>query len=98
MKPTDQIYPFFEWNEPGFGDSITVIDRDGGKQWFPFNRGMDLRTYLAGQAMQGILAHSNMSFVDDAGRETKVIKPETVARFSVRMADALIEELNKEKK
>ena len=104
MKPTDQIYPFFEWNEPGFGDSITVIDRDGGKQWFPFNRGMDLRTYLAGQAMQGLYTGISSSpemyeAMQEGAKSNGYPNPASyIAWQSVLMADALIVELNKEQK
>lgn len=47
--------------------------------------GMDIRTYLAGQAMQGLMLHPNL------------VTYEEVAMAAVGMADALIEELNKVK-
>lgn len=51
--------------------------------------GMDIRTKIAAMAMQGIMA-ADVDLDDDE------LQAETVARISVRYADALIKELNKE--
>lgn len=85
MKPTDQIYPFFDFNVSGYGDAIGIEDVNGRRQLFPFNRGMDLRTYLAGQAMQGLLSNDRH----------ELSTPTYLAEVSVKYADALIVELNK---
>lgn len=92
MKATDQIYPFLDFNATGYGDSIAV-DTPLGRQWFPFNRGMDLRTYLAGQAMQGLCAVPYKGDFDST--EESIQKG---AEYAVMYADALIVELNKEQK
>jgi len=56
-----------------------------------FPTGINLRQHYAGQAMQGLLASCdwNVSVLDDSLIETTAIK-------SVKLADALINALNKE--
>ena len=87
MKPTD----------PAFSQSFAA-DSDGhmytAAEKSLENSGMDIRTYLAGQAMQGLLSanpeilHGNI----------ELPIPSNVAGYAVKCADALIEELNKEQK
>lgn len=59
-----------------------------------FNQdGMSLRAYFAGQAMQGWLArYCQFDDVHPASQDCE----QSVAEFSVKMADALIAELGKE--
>lgn len=76
-----------------------------------YNEGINIRTYLAGKAMQGLLSKwttaipgdgicernpntkKEFTYTDVATRAMKA-----AAQMSVIAADALIEELNKEKK
>lgn len=75
MKPTESAFPY------------TYDFYKNGQRNVQVYTGMDIRTYLAGQAMQGILAgRKHSKDADDLAKE------------SVQYADALIEELNKEKK
>ena len=53
--------------------------------------GMDLRTYIATAAMQGLTTNTGFMKVDDTERVSGLI-----ARLSVTLADALIAELNKD--
>jgi hypothetical protein len=65
-------------------EMATTKDEYGNKnQWMPITYGMTLREHFASLAMQGIM--SNEGGFD----------PLVVAKNSVLMADALIEELNK---
>lgn len=59
-----------------------------GQEYLDVFTGMDLRTYLAGQAMQGLLSTEYSAY-----RPTNSIVEE-----AVKYADALIVELNKEQK
>lgn len=63
-----------------------IFDRYGdiSNERFPFV-GLTKREYFAAMAMQGILASRN-----------DYATPEDVAKYSVSMADALIERLNKD--
>lgn len=72
MKPTDSVFPVFL--QEGLSHNSHV------------DPGIDLRTYLAGQAMQGMIAHPNIKTYEEA------------AMCAVELADALIVELNKEQK
>lgn len=84
-KPNEPISPFFKWNEPGYGDTITICDSSGSKQFLPYKQGLTKREYFAAMAMQGLIA----------GAEYAVPLIE-LAEQSVEIADALINELNKE--
>lgn len=57
--------------------------------------GIDLRVYLAGLAMQGLLAGAapGLFYVGDSNTDAP---PERFAEVAVQMADALIVRLNKE--
>jgi len=60
--------------------------------------GMDLRTYLAGQAMAGLLANSKlMEAMGLASKSDQAVFAAGNSAMVVRHADALIAELNKEK-
>jgi hypothetical protein len=59
----------------------------GNQDCAPFQKGMSLRAWLAGQALQGACA----SMVDDA-----TWPAEAMAIFCVKRADALLAELEKE--
>ena len=86
---------------------MSDVKSDGGYAFpcdppFQSNRGMTLRAYFAGRAMQGWI--SAIAADENAARTFKkagVVTPEQVeqlvAKCSVDMADALIAELEKEK-
>ncbi len=71
-------------NKCAFPTTIREVGEDGVPVFYSYF-GMDLRTYLAGQAMAGYLAMKVHSDVDDL----------TAARDCVLLADALIAELSK---
>jgi hypothetical protein len=77
------IKPFkIDQNEPAFPDPSHA-----NPQYVTEGRaGMTIRTWLAGQALQGILANCD---IDATSNE------ESHARYCVNHADALIAELNK---
>jgi hypothetical protein len=60
------------------------------------DEGMDLRTYLAAQAMAGLLANSlYLQEMAQAAAGNSILMAKGVAMQSVLCADALIAELNK---
>jgi len=71
-------------NEPAFPES-------GGQ--FGFMHGLTKREYIAAKVLAGVIAQSGI-----AGYECYGITPENAAKASVRCADALLAELDKEVK
>ena len=71
-------------NEPAF--PVNNLDSEAQNRFI--YTGMSLRTYLAGQAMMGLLVTEGDGFPDEGN----------IARFAVKCADALINELNKTEK
>lgn len=60
-------------------------------------RGLSKREYFAALAMQGLIAQANNnSFNDRYTVNDGWIHPDTIATCAVEIADALIEQLNKE--
>ena len=83
-EPNEPANPFFTWNVPGYGDCITIEDKNGSKQFLHYKEGLTKREYFAAMAMQGIITGES------------IIKPITTAQAAVNCADALINELNKD--
>lgn len=94
MKPTDSAFPELEAHISG----VT------GHAHYRHLKGMDLRTYLAGQAMQGLYAGAMSSVdiycgVEKGAQDAGYSNPATYLAYqAVLAADALIVELNKEQK
>jgi hypothetical protein len=59
-----------------------------------FTTGINIRAYIATKAMQGILANAEGCYMKN---NNKALSPDTISELAVQHADALIEELNKEK-
>lgn len=87
-KPNEPISPFFKWTEPGYGDTITVYDSSGRKQFLPYEQGLTKREYFAALAMQGYIAGVRAS--GDG------INIKELCASATWTADALINELNKD--
>jgi len=51
----EPVYPFFEYNENGYGNTV-VVKTSNGKLFFPFQAGMSKRFYADCAAMQGLLS------------------------------------------
>ena len=73
-------------NEPAFP---SVYDYDQLPSTATVNNGMSLRTYLAGQAMMGLLASCTGAEFPDTAR---------IAKYAVEAADNILAELNKTEK
>ena len=86
-------------NDPAFPTHILVRDKFGGDpHQMTKHPGMSIRTQLAAMAMQGILANSEMTTKIGANYLTAGKCAIHLAQLAKTYADALIEELNKEKK
>jgi hypothetical protein len=79
--------PFFTWNVPGYGDCVTIEDKNGSKQFLHYKEGLTKREYFAAMALQGYIASTPSDVVPS---------PIYAASYAVKYADALINELNKE--
>jgi hypothetical protein len=55
----DPAFPAFEYNENGYGDSITLYI-DGQQQHIPFTKGMSKRLVLAGILMSGRISRTDV--------------------------------------
>lgn len=86
INPNEPAFPFFEYNEAGYGNALVIYDRDGGKQILPFKPGLSIRAEIASRCMQGLLASWGQHDVTDYSE---------LAHDAVLAADALIAELNK---
>ena len=82
---SESATPFFKYNEDGYGETVVLYAPDGSKQFLPYEAGLTIRQEFAARAMQGILAGMACE-----------CNPEAIAKDSVNMADALINELNKQ--
>lgn len=60
------------------------------------NPGMSLRAWLAGLAMQGFAANASLPEVLESKCHDDEVSSRSVAKCSIRWADALISELEKE--
>lgn len=81
--------PFFEYNEPGYGNALCVYYKDGGKQILPFTPGFTKLEKAALMMAQGRLnTYGHFSEVNDKWAET-------FAKTSVIIAKAILEEANK---
>ncbi len=78
MNPTDTAFPA-EWDE-----------QDGSYVERMESRGMDIRTYIAAQALAGYLAYHGARVPEDPGG----CEPEQAAEWASLAADALLEKLN----
>jgi hypothetical protein len=87
MKITgnEPAFPFWTYNEAGYGDAVVMRDMDGNQTINDYEPGLTIRQYFAAKAMQGYIA----SFTGD-----NIGKSDDVARRSVDYADELIRQLN----
>ena len=79
-------------------DPVSPCILDGNDAAYPIQwSGIDLRTYLAAMAMQGLLAQHQSVECESGARDLdpRYSNPIFAARDAVRQADALIAELNK---
>lgn len=83
MKPTESAFPY------------TYDFYKNGQRNIQVYTGMDIRTYLAGQAMQGMLAHATRYRPRSGASQNW---HEAISEEAIQLADALIEQLNKEQK
>jgi hypothetical protein len=86
-EPNEPANPFFTWNVPGYGDCITIEDKNGSKQFLHYKEGLTKREYFAAMALQGYIASASADIVPCISH---------AASWSVKYADALIDELNKQ--
>jgi hypothetical protein len=89
-NPNEPANPFFKWNEVGYGDTITIYDSSGSKQFLPYESGLTKREYFAAMAMQALLsnAESRKPYLYDIY--------DVVTKAAVIYADNLINDLNKD--
>jgi hypothetical protein len=77
----EPAFPFWKWNEAGYGDAVVMRDRDGNQTINEYNSGLTIRQYFAIKAMNGLLSDSSMQLNE-------------VSFIAIQQADALIRELN----
>ena len=84
MKITgdEPYYPFITYNEGGCGNAV-VIHTELGEQYIHYEPGITIHQHFAESAMAAIISNS------------KAWTYKEVARGAIKMANALIEELNK---
>lgn len=84
----------FDKNEPAFPCPEASIERYGHSDGF---MGMDIRTTIATKMMQGLISNPGgpVQRNEMNGWAFTNCSHQDVAEFSVALADALIEELNK---
>lgn len=70
------------------------LEYDGGDQYKVIRNGLTKREYFAAMAMQGFLSRHTYT-TDDGGFGTRIITPTNIAKDAVAMADALLNQLNK---
>ncbi len=80
--------PFFEYNENGYGEAVVFTMADGSKQFLPYKKGLTIRQEFAARAMEGMLSSGRLPTLEDHKK---------IAESSVKHADYLIAELNKQK-
>lgn len=87
MKITgnEPAFPFWKWNEAGYGDAVVMRDNNGGMTVNEYCSGLTIRQHFASMAMQGYVASHTGECLPN---------PSDVARRSVEIADVLIAELN----
>jgi hypothetical protein len=84
MKPHESAFPVPE----------VVMDGREGPTAYPVSAsGMTIRTYLAGLAMQGFCANSDLSAVASEKGKTPAEVRQAYAKAAVQMADLLLQEL-----
>lgn len=77
-------YPFLDFNEAGYGNTISVWQPDGGKQLFPFNYGFTKLELAALMISQGNMAQGGTIGSDHIW-----------AARMVSLAKAVLEQANK---
>jgi hypothetical protein len=83
-------------NEPAFPVPEVVMDgREGATAYPSNNSGMTIRTYLAGLAMQGFCANSDLSAIASEKGKTPAEVRHAYAKAAVQMADLMLAELEK---
>jgi len=55
---SESAYPFFTWNIPGYGNCVTIQDKDGNMNHLEYTPGISKRFYAACAAIQGLLAYN----------------------------------------
>jgi hypothetical protein len=82
-------YPFLEANESGYGNSVSVWQADGGKQMFPFQAGFTKLEYASLLIAQGLATRELLEILEGSNY------PSGVAKLSISIAKAVLEEANK---
>lgn len=82
----EPAFPFWEYNENGYGYSVVFRNSDTNQNILPFNRGLTIRQFMATKVMAALI--SGPGFVMDPGIH------EVVAKEAVKFTDELISRLN----
>lgn len=84
MKITgnEPAFPFWTYNEVGYGDAVVMRDTEGRMTVNEFKPGLTIRQHFAALALLGILSRQGWPMEDNT------------AEMAVKYADALIKKLN----
>lgn len=82
----EPAFPFWEYNQDGYGYSVVFTSYDIYQNILPFNRGLTIRQFMAAKVMAALI--SGPGFVMDSGIH------EIVAQEAVKFTDELISRLN----
>ena len=80
----EQVNPFFEYNENGYGQTVTITFADGSKQFLPYQSGENLYQRVLREFMCALLSNG---LVD--------LSPHELAKNADEYATAYISQLNK---
>ena len=81
----EPAFPFWTYNEAGYGDAVVMRDKDGSPTFNEFNSGITIKQFMATQILAGLVTENEARPVYDYYE---------LARKATGYAKSLIEALN----